>query len=162
MSNVYSPILDEELERPQKFDLTEDSEFLRSFGYEFSNSFLQSLDYYPLNFTASAPTNIYREVDKDTISFYDSIRISANYSWNLSKRRLEAWGIKETRDLVAFIAIKILEEANITPKVGDQLKIGTEFYKISEIQVDKREPASNLPLSVRLVCVRTQIKERPN
>lgn len=161
MANDYVPITDPSLERPSKFDFTADSALLRSFGEEFSNSFLQSLEYYPLNSTSSAPTNIYGEQDKDGLVYSTMIRVKSHFEWSPSKRKLESWGIKEERDLVVYTSIKILEAVNISPKVGDFYKIESFFYKIVEVQVDKREAASYLPLSIRYICKRSAVRERP-
>ena len=161
MGNEYTPIVDPSLERPSTFDFTVDSAFLRGFGKEFSNRFLQNIQYFPLNFTASIPTNIYGEQDQDGTVWDEAFRIRASAEINPSKRQLEKWGIKEHRDIVFHVAIKVLEDENISPKVGDQILYENLYYKLTDVQVETREKASLRPLSIRMLANRTPDRETP-
>ncbi len=162
MSNAYQPILDNPSERPRTFDFTRDSQLLRGFGQEFGDRFLQDLEYYAVDFSASSPNNIYGEQDETGIVFDSStvkLRLRVNIELNPTNRRLEKWGIKEHRDLVFFVAINALEEKNISPKVGDQIKYEDIFYRVTEVQIDSRERASMRPLTVRIIGIRGQTRE---
>ena len=159
MGNEYVPIVDKIQERPSTFDFTTDSEILRGYGKEFSDRFLQNLEYFPLKYPESSPANIYGEQDSEGIDYDNPVRIRANAVVDLSKRKLEGWGIKEDRDIAFFVAIQILEEVNISPKMGDQFRWENIFYQLCEAQVDKREQASLRPLSVRFLCIRTPITD---
>lgn len=157
----FTEIPDAKAERP-RIDFTEDINLFNSIGVEFSNLFLQELEYFSVKWDKSKPNNIYGEQDK--MKYHPPIRIPMNAKKDPDRRELTKYGIEDRTDVIFYASTEILRSKNIACQVGDMVNYENVMYVVNSVTLDPESyvEASYQTLSNMLFCTRQHKKAYPN